>query len=883
LRPSLVSRPRIIAKLNTGLSSKLTLVSAPAGSGKTTLLTSWMHQSGRAKAWLSLDATDNELNRFWTYISAALQSTTLGQKVGKAATEALQSTPAPPIYAILTQLINELASGATPVTFVLDDYHLIDRQEIHQSLAFFLDHMPASLHLVIASRTDPPLPLARLRVRGQLSEINTADLRFTATEATVFLRDVMGLSITKDEMLELGNRTEGWIAALQIAALSLKGRTDTSVFIRRFQGGHQHLLDYLAEEVLRQQPPAVQQFLLYTAILDRFNVPLSAAVTETTGTRAILQRLERDNLFLVPLDEVHHWYRYHHLFADFLRSHLQATDPDALPELHRRASGWLAKNGFPEAAINHALAGQDYQGAAQLLREMVARGPQRRISAHVYRWLQELPEEVVGQHPALGLAYAWGACRQGQYETAETWLTTVENQLRQVAKALPPHLPSASETMLGEIETVRAVIACFQGDMATAMSRSRLALDRLPADEHVLRGVLANNMAMNIAGTVGDSGDLSAAGQIYHEAVTAGRASGNTQILAFALTRLGQWQTDQGQLQLAATSFREVLRLKEAAETPFTDTEIGRAHLGLGELGYQWNQLERAVQHLQTGCELIGPGNPLMLPAAYATWAFLLQAQDQPDAAANKMSQAVDMARDSNITWLASNMAAERARLALMQDDLESAVLWADTCGLSVGDEIGINQICEYAMLARVRLAQRRFMEAGDMLDWLLGFVEPLDLSGRVVEVQLLQALVQQALNHQREAVALLTQAVARAAPQGYIRLFLDEDGQLAHLLDQIKVDDSQVGSYLARLRAAFPGGMAAMSSQPAGPLLDPLSDREIEVLRLLVADLTGPEIAAELTVAVSTIRSHMKSIYSKLDVHSRYEAAVRAQELQLL
>lgn len=883
MRSAIVTRSRLVDKLIKGLNGKLTLVSAPAGSGKTTLVASWLQHSEAAGAWLSLDGRDNDLIRFWTYVIAALHSALPEEDIGEAARATLLATATPSIETAITVLINELAVLSTSIILVLDDYHLINQQALHQSLTFFLDNMPDSLHLVIASREDPPLPLARMRVRGQLNEVTAMDLRFTEGEAAAFLNDVMGLGVSPKEVAALETRTEGWIAALQVAALSLQGHTDPVKFIEQFQGDHRYLLDYLAEEVLEQQPPAVQQFLLYTSILERFNAPLCDAVTRTSTSQAMLRRIERANLFLVPLDEDREWYRYHDLFADFLYKQLESEQPALSEKLHLRASAWSEENEFPEMAVEYALAAGDHERAAQLIEQLVSNSFRYKASAHVYQWLSALPEETIRSRPILGLTFAWGLCGNGRYQLSEAWLSAVEEQYRRSAEAALPHLPSISQTLLGEIESVRAVIACFQGDMTAAMRLSRQALRKLPDDEHFLRGLLANNMSMNIASAVGGGGDLETAGQIYQEAVKAGRDSGDDQVTAFSLNRLAQWQQGRGHLRLAADAFEEALQLLSGLHTPSVAGEMGLAHLGLGELAYEWNQLMQADRHLEAAYDQLRIGNPLMLAQAYVGQALLLQAQGRPKESQERMGQAVELARSSNITWMTSNVAAVQARLALRQGDLESASHWAETCGLDVGDEVGINHLAEYLTLARVQLALGRAEEAGDLLSWVYGFVQSLELTGRIVEVRLLQALVYQELGKRAEAGANLGEAVRQAAPEGYIRLFLDEGNELAGLLEQVTIADPPTADYLKHLKRAFASSSPLQAQLEPTRLLDPLTDREMDVLRLLAADLSSPEIARQLTIAVSTVRTHRKNIYSKLDVHSRYEAVLRAEDLQLL
>jgi len=853
------------------------VVSAPAGSGKTTLVGSWLQRAEPAGAWLSLDGRDNDPTRFWSYVIAALHSALPEEAIGEAARATLQTTATPSIETAITVLINELVVLSTPITLVLDDYHLIDQQAIHQSLTFFLDNMPASLHVVIASRKDPPLSLAKMRVRGQLNELTGRDLRFTEKETAVFLNDVMGLDLSPEEAAALEARTEGWVAALQIAALSLQGHSDAVRFIGQFQGDHRYLLDYLAQEVLEQQPPVVRQFLLNTSILDRFNAPLCEAVTQTPTSRAMLRRIERANLFLVPLDDDRQWYRYHDLFADFLYSQLESEQPAMIRELHLRASEWSEDNEFLEMAVEHALAAGDHERAAELLEQLARKSFRYRANDRLYEWLSALPEEIVRVRPILGLTFAWGLCGKGRYQLSEAWLSAVEEQVRQPAEGTLPH------PMLGEIESARAIIACFRGDMTAAMRLSRRALKRLPANEHFLRGLLANNMSMNIADAVGGSGDLESAGQIYREAVEAGRDSGDRRVTAYSLNRLAQWQQGRGHLQLAAEAFEEALQMLSGLHPHSTAGESGLAHLGLGELAYEWNQLAQADSHLEAAADLLRRGNPLVFPQALVAQALALQARGRREASLERMSQAVELARSSNITWMASNVAAAQARLALRQGDLEAAGHWAETCGLDAGDDIGINHLAEYMTLARVRLAFGQAEDAGDLLSPVDDFVQSLELTGRIVEARILQALVYRALGKQVEARANLAEAVKLAAPDGYIRSFLDEGRELALLLEQATVGEPLAAEHVERLKRAFASSSTVETQAEPTALLDPLTDREVEVLRLLAADLSSPEIARELTIAVSTVRTHRKNIYSKLDVHSRYEAVLRAEELQLL
>lgn len=887
LRSALVSRSRLLEKLNSGQNGKLTLVSAPAGFGKTILVTEWVNQKDEGLkdeksavhpsrvAWLSLDEGDNDLSRFWQYIVAALRSALKQNDLGAGMMSAFQS----PIEEALAGFINELTTLADPITLVLDDYHVIDTQAIHHSLAFLLDHMPPNLHLVIASRTNPPLLLARLRVRHQMTELTSEALRFTPEETAVFLNDVMGLNISAEDVAALEARTEGWIAGLQVAALSLQGHTDKTAFIRQFSGSHRHLLDYLAEEVLQQQPPAVQSFLLYTSILDRLTAPLCDEVMKHDGrpqadSQAMLARLEKANLFLVTLDDERRWYRYHHLFADFLRGRLREIEPKIIPLLHKRAADWHEAQGLEEMAVGHALAAANYEQAARLLEQMARTGWRDSRGGTFLRWLQALPEEMVHARPRLALHYAWCLLQTVQFETVVSLLDTAESSLKQAADRLPPTLPSYSTALLGEIEAMRAVLACYRGDIAEAMSRSRQALAQLPQDDVHMRGLVASNIAMNIGDEASARGDFSKAVQIYQEVIATGRAAKAPQITAYALNRLTQLHLMQGALRQAADTVKQVFVLLEDESLP---AERGIAHMNQAELSYQWNHLEEARHHWQTGIEQIEPVRDV--PAAYAALAFVLQAQGEPGAARGMMQQATGMAQMTNITWVASGVAAMSALLVLRQSDPEAAGRWADTCGLDVGDDINITRVPEYAILARIELARGNGERALALLNWLHDFVARIGLHGRVVELLALQALTLKAQGEQSEALTKLRQALNQAESEGYIRLFVDEGDPMAELLATAVDQGVQPTDFAQTLLACLK--LAETSLVP--PLLDPLSERELDVLRLLASDLNSSQIADELTIAVSTVRSHIKNIYSKLDAHSRYEAVIRARELSLL
>lgn len=882
VRPLLVPRPRLIEKLNVGLDGKLTLVSAPAGFGKTTLVATWILAGERPSAWLSLDERDNDLMRFWHYLLAAFRDGLQEESWGAEIVLGGQR----PMEEMVAGFVNGLTAAATPLTLVLDDYHVIDSQAIHQSLAFFLDQLPPNLHLVISSRSSPPLPLPRLRVRHQLNELTPDALRFTPEETAVFLNEIMGLNIAAEDVAALEQRTEGWIAGLQVAALSLQGRSDKTAFIQQFSGSHRHLLDYLAEEVLSQQPPAVQKFLLCTAILSQFNAPLCDAVLENSDwklesdplpflssisnyqslSQAILDRVEQANLFLISLDDERRWYRYHHLFADFLQSRLQKVAPAIVPELHHRASVWLEANGFWETAVDHAIAARLFERAIQLIRQFTDGKPAAGMSGTIFRWLQQMPNELIRAQPQLSLALAWGYCHAGRYQASKEWVAAAEAQ------------GQTSKEVQGEIAAVYSIIACYQGDVTTALTRSREALALLPQENHMLRGLIANNIAMNLDDAISGSGDLAAAAQIYAEVAAAGRAANDEMVEAFGMNRLAQLQVSQGMLHRAANTFRQVLQLGLArAERPLS--EISLAHFNLAQILYQWNELDAAQQHLQAGDHGENGQDTGLLTGGYALRIFLAQALGETAAAQSTLAEATAIARKTNISWIISGMAATGAKLALMQDDLQTAVRWAETCGLAVGDDIGVHRIREYATLAEIYVAQEETDKALALLTWLIGFATRLELTGSVLSLMVGQSLALLAAGNVEKAAAVLADTLALAEPEGYVRLFVDAGQPMARLLRQVATK-GVMRDYAGQLLAAFPN---ASSDRPAQPLLDPLSERELEVLGLLADGRSNPEIAAELFLAVGTVKRHLHNIFGKLNVANRRQAVMRANELNLL
>jgi len=889
-RPKAVRRPHLIAWLNEGLQRKLTLISAPAGFGKTTLVSEWIQTYGQgdketgrqratspatlfvplspplAVAWLSLDAGDNDPARFLAYLVAALQ--TIAPQLGGWVVAALQSPQPPPTEVMLTVLLNEMTTLTEPFVLVLDDYHVIEAKAVDQALTFLLDHLPPQLHLVIATREDPNLPLARLRAGGQLCEVRVNELRFSRAEAADFLNQVMALKLSAAEIAALETRTEGWVAGLQLAAISMQGQQDTSSFLQSFTGSHRFVMDYLVEEVLQQQPPQIQTFLLRTAILERLCGPLCEAVLLdcSTAGQATLEYLEQANLFIVPLDNQRRWYRYHQLFAELLRQRLhQPIDSSikdvqsSVNELHIRASQWYEENGLELEAFHHATAANDIARAERLIEGNGIPLHLRGAVITILNWLASLPTSILNARPWLWWRHASLLLVNGHTTGVAEKLHAAETALQ--STELDERLGDKTRNFVGRIATARAVLALTRYDAETMLVQSRRALEYLDANNLSTR---ANaNWTLGYAYFL--QGERTAASQSYTEAIALGQAAGDTFSTILATISLGNVQAAENQLHLAAEHYRHVLQV--AGDQPLQI--ISEAHLGLAHILYEWNDLDGAAQHGRQSLHLAQQYDRVIdrFIVCELFLARLQLAQGDVAGASALVAQAEQSARQKNFVHRIPEVVDAQVLVLLRQGKLTVAAGLAQTYDLPISQ-------------ARVQLAQGNAAAALALLGPLRQQLETKLWVDEQLKVMVLQAVALHAHGEKDKAVQLLGEALALAEPAGFIRLFVDEGAPLAQLLSAAAARGG-APAYIGKLLAAFPNVVAIPATRSA--MVEPLSQREVEVLHLIAQGLSNHEICERLFLALDTVKGHNRRIFDKLQVQRRTEAIARARTLGLL
>jgi LuxR family maltose regulon positive regulatory protein len=905
-RSTLVARPRLLERLDQGTKGKLTLISALPGSGKTTLVSEWQASPAGSRfplAWVSLDEGDNDPTRFWSYIGKAVETVSEGISADMLAL--LNSFPSPPIESVLISFINAIDNSIREdFGLVLDDYHCIETESIHTGLAFLLDHLPPKMHLILITRVDPPLPLARLRVRGYLTEIRTADLRFTRAETERYLNQTMNLHLLPENAARLAERTEGWIAGIQLAALSLQGQEDMRDVLRTFNGNQRYVLEYLAQEVLERQPAHIQQFLQETAILRCLSAESCDAVTEGSDSQQVLHWLEKANLFLISLDQEQHWYRYHRLFGDFLLSSLRKTHAQAaIRALHLRAARWYEQHGLLNDAIHHMLEGAAFERAAELIERIARSEWMRGDAATLQNWIQALPESLLHARPQLGLFYTWSLIATNQTGKAQQQLEAVAAVIQENVVHPPSNEPLPPDTvaMQAEVVILQATLARFQNDVQRTIELSEQARHQLPPNNTVLKSINTLNLghAYRLRGNTGD------AIETFKQALTLARAIGNSYVILLALNNLFQFEIEHGALRSAAVYCKESLQyaaLHGCQQLPI----MSQTYLEEGVLLYEWNRLDEAAQRLEQSIQLAqDKGNRRFLLLASMAQARLLQTQGNSELAQQLLVQASDLARENAATALLQRIEALQARLWLAQGQLTPAFSWLKQCMLSIEDDPDYTREFEYLTLARLLIAQGKGKEVGGQLERIRQAALKNQRMSTVIETLFLQALANFARHQPVEAYTALERALSLAEPEGYIRLFIDEGQPAVQLLTKFverQGNTSEWGSTAMTLydyaRALVSASKllhpvvgnsssqsranSAQSLRPM-PLIEALGERETEVLHYLAAGLSNQAIAEEMVVATSTVKSHLKSIYRKLNVDSRTQAIARARELNLL
>ena len=870
LRARLVARPHVVELLEQGTRRALTLISAPAGSGKTTILSSWLREAGVTAAWLSLDGHDNDLHRFWMYVLAALEM--LRPDTLKQAQDLLKAArQSPPIEEIVTALINDLVGLEDDLVLVLDDYHEIISPAIHTSLAFLLDHLPARLHLFLVTRSDPPFSLARLQISSQLEEIRTADLRFSREEAELFLTTVMGVHLTRDEIAVLETRTEGWVAGLQLAGLALQRHRDRASFLATFGGSHHVLVNYLAEEVLQKQPEQIQQFLLHTSLLECLRVSLCQEVTGEEDSRALLAHLEQANLFIVALDEEHAMYRYHQLFADFLRTRLQQNQPDLVSTLHHRAADWFQRHGFYEEAMNHLFLAQDLAQAVQLIERSSQELMKRGDFAMLHRWISSLPGSLLRRHPHLVVIHASVLAFLGHLQEASARVQEIAALLNDQQTLAEQALER--ETLEGEVLVVQAFLATQQMNFPEAIELARRALAYLPIDNTFMRSVIS--LCLGIAFRFKEG---PAAREALEKAI---REAESPHISLLSLEHLGYQLQEQGQLHRALEIYQQALLVRPRGHMI---ASMWMAFLGIAEVQREWNEREdaerAALQALKLGQE---GGTPGVLLEINVVLALIKHAQGKTEESLALLRQEEMRGHQIQFAPTIHVMRAYQALLEVWCGNTQAAMPWMQEFEQQTASSpLTTRNEREYRILARVQLATGKLAEAEAVLAQLLALAEEEGRTRAVIKILALQALIFQAQGATESAMNTIGQALTLAEPEGYVLTFTEEGAEMTHLLNRVQTA-RRAGAISLRISPKYLAQLltATSTSEPSSTAI--LSEREQEILRLISSGLSNQEIADRLVIAITTVKWHIRQIFNKLNVNSRTQVLARAQELSLL
>lgn len=890
-----VTRQRLIERLDQGLTRGVTLVCAPPGFGKSVLLADWCHRSRTAIGWLSLDSGDNDPVRFWRYVAVALDHALDGPQpsVAEIVEPLIRGSAAESFEATPTAVINALAQAAKNVVLVLDDYHMVEEQEVHASIGFLLEHAPPSLHVALVSRADPPLLLARARARGELTELRETELRFTEKEAASLLREATGSDLPGDAAASLTARTEGWAAGLQLAGLSMKGLSDVASFVDTFSGSHRFVLDYLTEEVIDRQPPIIRDFLVETSLLDQLSGPLCDAVTGRTDSQVLLEAAERANLFMVPLDDVRGWWRYHHLFADLLRVRLYQQPAELVRELHRRAAIWHDAHGLADQAIQHALRADEPEWATRVIERHADEFLLRYEGVTLQRWFAELPAGLSGSQRLL-LAQARVAIYGGRVVAAEELLDAADQTVGgEAGESFEPTVDRAASP-LANLAPMAALLRAFVAHMRGHADEAEELASRTLAEIDDDRSALAIIARWHLATAPWLRGAVRQAEPAVAANTAQWRAAQQHDRASWTAHYLGQVQQAQGRLDAALETYETVLTLDTAHTGPDAPA-AGVAHIGMAQVAYQRNDLDEARRH---ACEGIARCRQFVYSQALATGLSTLarihQAEADPAGARDAISEAIQVGPSADVVDLLNPVPSRRARLLLAQGDVNAAAEWATERGLAADDEPSHQREPAYLTLVRILLAQSRPDDALRPLEPLRAAAIADGRIGSLIEIEALRALALTATGDQDNAMNAIAHAVTLAAPERHVRVFVDEGQPMAALLSQLIatpstqsiVADGVPLGYLGRLAQAIEHD--ASETVPSGTahlqgLVVPLTGRELEVLQLIATGQQNKQIAAELYVSLNTVKKHVTHIFEKLGVTNRTAATDRARQLNLL